>query len=283
MLAVTVDDALMGVTHIVRGNDLMASTPRQLLMREALGFHEAPVFAHLPLIVTEGGKPLSKRWGDVSVRSYRDRGYLPAAMINYLALLGWSLDDKTNIFPVEDLIANFSLDRVGKNPAAFDVAKLEWVNMHYIKELSADQLAEELVPFCERAGLPADSDEGRDHLTEVAPLIVERLKRLEEAPDMVRFLFERSDPDEKAAKALDGQAEYLSAVAAALDGLDPWSAASIEGALRALAEERELKPKHAFQPIRAAVTGTLVSPPLFESLEILGRDETVERLRVAAT
>ena len=281
MLAVTVDDALMGITHIIRGNDLLASTPRQLLIREALGFSEPPVFAHLPLLVTEGGKPLSKRWGDVSVSAYRDQGYLPEAMINYLALLGWSLDDKTNIFSVDELIDAFTLERVGKNPAAFDIAKLEWVNMHYIKALSPEGLAERLVPFVEREGLPADTDDGRAKLRAVAPLLVERLKRLDEAPSMVRFLFERSAPDEKAAKALEGQAEYLQAVAESLGALEKWTTPGIEEALRTLAEERELKPKKAFQPIRAAITGTLVSPPLFESLEILGRDETLARLRAA--
>ena len=279
MLAVTVDDALMGITHIIRGNDLLASTPRQLLIREALGFSDPPVFAHLPLLVTEGGKPLSKRWGDVSVSAYRDQGYLPEAMINYLALLGWSLDDKTNIFSVDELIDAFTLERVGKNPAAFDIAKLEWVNMHYIKALSPEALADRLVPFVERAGFPADTDEGRAKLRAVAPLLVERLKRLDEAPSMVRFLFERPSPDEKAKKALDGQAEYLHAVAENLGALEKWTTPAIEEALRTLAEERELKPKKAFQPIRAAITGTLVSPPLFESLEILGRDETLARLR----
>ena len=282
MLAVTVDDALMGITHIIRGNDLLASTPRQLLIREALGFTDPPVFAHLPLLVTEGGKPLSKRWGDVSVRAYRDQGYLPEAMINYLALLGWSLDDKTNIFSVQELIEAFTLERVGKNPAAFDIAKLEWVNMHYIKALPPEELAERLVPFVEREGLPADTDEGRAKLRDVAPLLVERLKRLDEAPPMVRFLFERAAPDEKATKALADQGEYLGAVADALGSLEKWTTPAIEEALRALAEERELKPKKAFQPIRAAITGTLVSPPLFESLEILGKEETLARLRAAA-
>lgn len=282
MLAVTVDDAVMGITHIIRGNDLVASTPRQLLMREALGFTDEIVFAHLPLIVTEGGKPLSKRWGDVSVRAYRDRGFLPQAMVNYLALLGWSLDDRTNIFSVEDLIANFSLDRVGRNPAAFDIPKLEWVNMHYIKALDADGLADALSPFCVREGMDADSPEGRSKLVAVAPLLVERLKRLDEAPPMVRFLFEHPSPDDKAAKALEDQAEYLGAVADKLEAVSEWTTEQIEQALRAIAEERELKPKKAFQPVRAAVTGTLVSPPLFESLEILGQQETVTRLRAAA-
>ncbi|HZA20476.1 MAG TPA: glutamate--tRNA ligase, partial [Actinomycetota bacterium] len=157
MLAAGLDDALMNITHIVRGEDLIAATPRQLLLREAMDIHDVPVFAHLPLLVSEDGRPLSKRWGDVSVRAYRDRGFLPEAMVNYLALLGWSYDDKTNIFTVDQLIEYFSLERVGRNPAAFDVAKLEWLNGHYIREKAPEALAEELVPFCERAGLPADT------------------------------------------------------------------------------------------------------------------------------
>ena len=282
MLAVTVDDVSMEISHIVRGNDLMASTPRQLLLREAMGIKDVPVFAHLPLIVDEKGKPLSKRWGDVSVAAYREQGFLPEAMLNYLALLGWSLDDHTNIFSIEEAVQAFDLNRVNKNPAAFDVNKLEWVNGHYIRAKSPGGLAEDLVPFCVAEGLPADTDEGRAILATVAPLLTERMKRLTEAPPMIRFLFERRAPDDKAAKALDGQADYLAAVVAALESLEKWTTADIEAALRALAEERELKPKKAFQPIRAAVTGTLISPPLFESLEILGRDETLTRLRGAA-
>jgi glutamyl-tRNA synthetase len=279
MLAVSVDDHLMGVTHVIRGQDLVASTPRQILVREAIGLSDLPVFAHLPLIVSEEGKPLSKRWGDVSVRAYRDHGYLREAMVNYLALLGWSYDDRTNLFTIEELIERFSLERIGKNPAAFDVEKLEWVNLHYVKQLSTESLAEQLVPFCLRDGLPADTSEGKEVLRAVAPLLIERLRRLEEAPPMVRFLFGKQEPDDKARKALDGQSDYLSEVATRLEVLEKWTTPAIEEALRALAEERDLKPRKAFQPIRAAVTGTLVSPPLFESLEILGRDETLVRLR----
>jgi glutamyl-tRNA synthetase len=280
-LAVTVDDLLMQITHIIRGEDLMASTPRQLLLREALGVPERPVFAHLPLLVSPDGRPLSKRWGDVSVAAYREQGFLPEALLNYLALLGWSFDDKTNVFSVPELIAKFSLERVGRNPAAFDVAKLEWLNGHYIRELSAEQLADRLAPFCIGAGLPADTPEGRSLLVRVAPLLSERLKRLDEVPPMVRFLFERPAPDEKARRVLESQDEYLAAAANLLEAIEDWTTEEIEAALRALAVERELKPKQAFQPLRAAVTGTLVSPPLFESLEILGRDETLARLRPA--
>ncbi len=278
MLAVTVDDVAMGITHVIRGNDLVASTARQLLLREAFGVEETPVFAHLPLLVTTDGRPLSKRFGDVSIGAYRDQGFLPEAMVNYLALLGWSYDDKTNVFSVEELIERFSLERVGKNPAAFDVAKLEWLNGHYIRALTPAELAERLVPFCARAGLDADSAGGREVLTGVAPLISERLKRLDEAPPMIRFLFEEVTPEGKAAKALDGQEEYIAAVAAGLAALDKWTTPAIEEVLRGLAEERGLKPKQAFQPVRAAVTGTLVSPPLFESIELLGREKTLGRL-----
>jgi glutamyl-tRNA synthetase len=283
MLAVTVDDVEMDITHVIRGEDLMAATPRQLLMRKALGVEEVPVFGHLPLLVDEKGRPLSKRWGDVAVAAYRDQGFLPEAVVNYLALLGWSFDDKTNIFSIEELVERFSLERVGRNPAAFDVPKLEWLNGHYIRQKTPEEVADVLVPFCVREGLPADTVEGRELLAQVAPLLTERMKRLTEAPPMIRFLFERREPDEKAAKVLEGQDEYLSAVAERLGALEKWNASAIEETLRALAEERELKPKHAFQPVRAAVTGTLISPPLFESLEILGRDETLDRLRHAAS
>ncbi|MFN2525371.1 MAG: glutamate--tRNA ligase [Actinomycetota bacterium] len=282
MLAAAVDDLLMDITHVIRGEDLIAATPRQLLIREGLDVADVPVFAHLPLLVDERGRPLSKRWGDVSVAAYRAQGFLPEALVNYLALLGWSYDDKTNVFSRSDLIEKFSLERVGKNPAAFDVAKLEWLNGHYIRALTSDELAERLVPAAVEAGLAAEGEEGRRLLRAVAPLIGDRLKRLDEAVPMIRFLFDSVEPDDKARRALEGQGDYLGAVAAALESLEAWSADKIEATLRSVAEGRGLKPKQAFQPIRAAVTGTLVSPPLFESLEILGREETLARLRAAA-
>ncbi|MBA2426392.1 MAG: glutamate--tRNA ligase [Actinobacteria bacterium] len=283
MLAAGIDDALMAITHIIRGEDLIAATPRQLLLREAMAIEDVPVFAHLPLLVQPDGKPLSKRWGDVSVGAYRKGGFLPEAMVNYLALLGWSYDDRTNIFTVDELIDRFSLERVARNPAAFDVAKLEWVNGHYIRSKSPAALAADLELVCVEAGLPAGTVEGRRILTAVAPLLAERMKRLTEAPPMLRFLFGRAAPDDKAAAVLAGQGSYLTAVAERLEAIEKWTAPAIEESLRGLAAERGLKPKHAFQPIRAAVTGTLVSPPLFESLEILGRTETIERLREAPT
>ena len=282
MLAAAVDDAHMGITHVIRGEDLISSTPRQILLREAMDVTDVPVFAHLPLLVDERGRPLSKRWGDVAVRAYRDQGFLPEALVNYLALLGWSYDDKTNIFVIEELVEKFTLERVGRNPAAFDVNKLEWLNGHYIRQLAPDQLADRLVDVCVAEGLPANGDDGRKILASVAPLLVERMKRLTEAPPMVRFLFEDVSPDEKAAKVLAEQNEYLTEVGSELKGLEKWTAAAIEEALRSLAERRDLKPKKAFQPVRAAITGTLISPPLFESLEILGRERSLERIQRAA-
>jgi glutamyl-tRNA synthetase len=282
MLAAGVDDLLMNITHVIRGEDLIAATPRQLLIREAMGASDVPVFAHLPLLVDDRGRPLSKRWGDVAVSAYRKQGFLPEAMVNYLALLGWSYDDRTNVFGVDELVEKFSLERVGKNPAAFDVAKLEWLNSHYVKEMDAAALAAALVPFCVAHGLPADTGEGHARLEAVAPLLAERMKRLTEAPPMVAFLFGRVEPEGKAARIVDENRDYLKEVVAVLERVPSWTTVEIEAALRALAEERGLKPKQAFQPVRAAVTGTLVSPPLFESLEIVGREETLVRLRAVA-
>jgi glutamyl-tRNA synthetase len=275
LLAAGLDDLLMNITHIIRGEDLIPATPRQILLREAMGATDVPVFAHLPLLVDERGRPLSKRWGDVAVRDYRERGFLSQAMVNYLALLGWSYDDRTNIFSLDELVERFSLERVGRNPAAFDENKLEWLNLHYIKKTEPRELARELVPFCAAAGIDADVTV----LEALTPLLVERLRRLDEAPEMVRFLFQEVAPDNKARKALEGQGDYLKAVLEALQSLPEWTTHAIEKCLRELASKRALKPKQAFQPIRAAVTGTLVSPPLFESLELLGRERTLQRLK----
>ena len=260
----------------------MAATPRQILLREAMGIADMPAWAHLPQLVDGRGRPLSKRWGDVAVGAYREQGFLSAAMVNYLALLGWSYDDRTNVFSIDELIERFSLERVAKNPAAFDVGKLEWLNGHYIRAASRDDLVAALAPVCRARGLDVDGQRGRGALEAVVPLIAERLKRLDEAPGMIAFLFGAIELDERARATVDGQAGYLGAAAGALEALDKWTSTAIEEALRALAAERDLKPKQAFQPIRAAVTGTLVSPPLFESLEILGREETIRRLRAVA-
>jgi len=275
LLAAAVDDWKMEMTHVVRGEDLLASTPRQVLLLEALGADRVPAYAHLPLIVGPDRQPLSKRHGAVAVEAFRDEGILPEAMVNYLALLGWSLDDHTTFFTREELIKHFDLARVSRNPAAFDRDKLEWMNGHYLREMPRERFVEQLRRTLAEAGIEADPET----VAAAAPLIQERMKVLSEAPSLLRFLFQDVQPDERARNLLAGQEEYLGEVAKRLDALDEWTPEGIEGTLRQLREERGLSSKKAFQPIRAAVTGTLVSPPLFESIALLGRERTLARVR----
>jgi len=275
LLAAAVDDWKMEMTHVVRGEDLLASTPRQVLLLEALGADRVPAYAHLPLIVGPDRQPLSKRHGAVAVEAFRDEGILPEAMVNYLALLGWSLDDHTTFFTREELIKHFDLARVSRNPAAFDRDKLEWMNGHYLREMPRERFVEQLRRTLAEAGIEADPET----VAAAAPLIQERMKVLSEAPSLLRFLFQDVQPDERARNLLAGQEEYLGEVAKRLDALDEWTPEGIEGTLRQLREERGLSSKKAFQPIRAAVTGTLVSPPLFVSIALLGRERTLARVR----
>ena len=278
LLAAAVDDWKMEMTHVIRGEDLFSSTPRQLLLMEALGVESPPRYAHLPLIVGPDRQPLSKRHGAVSVESFRDEGFLPEAMVNYLALLGWSFDERTTFFSREELVERFELSRVARNPAAFDREKLEWMNGHYLREMRPDRLAALLLERLEAEGIGADLETVR----QAVPLVQERMKLLSEAPGLLRFLFEDVEPDERAGTMLDGQEDYLRAVAERLEKVDPWSHEAVEAALRELREERGLSSKKAFQPIRAAVTGSLVSPPLFESIALLGRERCLARIRAAA-
>lgn len=281
--ATVVDDALMEMTHIVRGDDHLSNTPRQILVFEALG-HEVPTFAHLPMIWGPDGKRLSKRHGATSVEAYRDEGYLPEAILNYLALLGWSLDGETTIVSADTLASAFSLDRVSHNPAIFDVEKLEWMNGVYIRELSAARFVERMTPWIVGAGLATAEDlaERQDWLEQLAPLVSERIKRLDEIVPMIGFLFAANveiDPvaAEKTLKVA-GAADALRAVHEALESVEDFTHEPIEAALRAVPEKLGLKPKLVFQAVRVAVTGTTVSPPLFESLELLGRERTLERI-----
>ncbi|MGH2711215.1 MAG: glutamate--tRNA ligase [Actinomycetota bacterium] len=279
LLAAAVDDWKMELTHVIRGEDLHSSTPKQMLLLEALGAERIPQYAHLPLIVGPDRKPLSKRHGSVAVERFREEGFLPEALVNYLALLGWSLDDHTTFFTREELIKHFDLDRVSRNPAAFDREKLEWMNGHYIREMPADRFAGLVHEWLVEAGIRSDPDV----VARAAPLIKERMKLLSEAPALLRFLFEDVEPDEKALKMLDGQGDYLAEVAKRLEALGDWTHEAIEAAMREVQEERGLGAKKAFQPVRAAVTGTLVSPPLFESMELLGKERTLERISSVAT
>lgn len=279
LLAVAVDDMLMGITHVVRGDDLLTAAPRNVAVIEALG-GTAPTYAHVPQVVGGDRKPLSKRHGSTSVEHFREQGFLPEAMVNYLALLGWSPGDDREVLTRDDLIDAFDLSRVSSNPAAFDTEKLTWLNNHLIQGLDDDDLAARCVHFLAEAGVGVDPP----LLRRAMPLVKERMKTLAEVVDLLRFLF--SDdvaPSEKAAgliaKAPEG---YLKDAAGVLDALDTWDATTIGGALDALATAAGLNRTKGWQPIRAAVTGSNVSPPLPESLELLGRERTVERVRACA-
>ena len=279
LLAVAVDDLAMGVTHVVRGDDLLTAAPRNIAVIRALG-GTPPIYAHVPQVVGPDRKPLSKRHGSTSVQAFREQGFLPEALVNYLALLGWSPGDDREQLSREELVTAFDLSRVSSNPAAFDPEKLTWLNNRYIQTLDDDDLAARCVHFLVEAGVGVDPV----LLRSAMPLVKERMKTLTEVVDLLRFLF--SDdivPNPKAAdilaKAPDG---YLKEAAAALDASTGWEAEGIAQTLDALAERAGLNRTKGWQPIRAAVTGSNVSPPLPESLALLGRDRTLERVRLAA-
>jgi glutamyl-tRNA synthetase len=258
---------LDGITHVIRGNDHVSNTPTQINILTALGA-ELPVYAHAPDVLGDDGRKLSKRHGAVSIDAFRADGYLPDALMNFLALLGWSYDDKTTIMHPEELIERFSLERVGPSPATFDYAKLDWMNGVYLRELDEDAYGERLVVYLREQGI----DWPEDRVRATVPLVQVKLEKLSQYPDYVRFLFEPVSPDGADPAVSHAAAEALGAV-------DTWDAVSIEQALRELAEAEGMKPREAFAPIRLAVTGSKVSPGLFESLELLGRDETLARLR----
>jgi glutamyl-tRNA synthetase len=279
LLAAAVDDIAMRMTHVIRGVDLLPSAPRQVEMMRALGA-VPPAYAHLPLIVGQNNQPLSKRFGSVAVEAFREQGYLPEAMVNYLALLGWSFDATTTFFTLEEMVERFDLARVSKSPAAFDRQKLMWMNGHYVREAPDARLAALLTELAEREGVPVDAEA----LARAVPLVKERMHTIPEGLEMLRFLFvEEVEPDENATRMLGPDREDLLREAAErLRVLPNWEHGAIQGALAAVREERGLSSKNAFQPIRAAVTGVLVSPPLFESMELLGRDRSIERILAAA-
>jgi glutamyl-tRNA synthetase len=290
-----VDDALMRVTHVLRGEDLLASTPRQIPLHRALralGVTDAPMpeFGHLPFVLGEGNRKLSKRdTPEASLNHLRAQGYLPEAVLNYLALLGWSMGDDREIFTLDEMVEAFSLERVGVNPARFDAKKLHAINGVKIRALPREEFAARVTPFLAAAGLVSDppSEEQAALLRAAVPLVQDRTALLTDAVDMLGFLFvpdERFAVDEAAAarQLTPDQAGTVRAALEALEGLAGWEAAGIEAALRgALVDGLGLKPKHAFGPVRVAVTGRQVSPPLFESLELLGRERTLTRLRDA--
>jgi glutamyl-tRNA synthetase len=289
-LAVAVDDVLMRITHVVRGEDLLSSTPRQLAVYRAMGLteDEFPVFAHLPFVMGQDNSKLSKRHGAVTIGQFRADGYLPEAMCNYLALLGWSLGDgDREEFDLVEMAREFTLERVNRNPARFDPKKLDSINGAWIRRLGLDDFAGRLVPFLQRAGLVADppTEDQLRLVTSGAPLVRERMVRLSEVVGMLGFLFTEEitiEPD--AAAGLDENAQaVLEASVKALEQLEGFATADIEAALRAaLIDGLGLKPKHAFGALRIALTGRRVSPPLFESMELLGRERSLARLRRCA-
>jgi glutamyl-tRNA synthetase len=268
------DDADDEITHVVRGDDHVSNTPKQIRILEALGA-PLPVYAHVPNVFGMDGRKLSKRHGAVSLEEFRREGYVPEALMNYLALLGWSLDEETTILSREELVANFGLDRVGASPATFDYKKLEWMNGVHLRAFPPAEYADRLVAYLREIGFPGD--EGT--IRAAAPLVQEKIPRLGDFPPFAGFLFEPVRPPDG---QLDGAENVLRAAHEALAHVEPFTAERIEAELRAAAERLGLKPRQAFQPIRVAVTGSTVSPGLFESLELLGREEALARLSAAA-
>ena len=265
------EDVWDGITHVIRGDDHVSNTPKQLNLIRAVGA-EPPVYAHVPSVFGTDGKKLSKRHGAVSVEEFRAAGYVPPALLNFLALLGWAPDGETTIMSRDELIDRFSLERVQPSPAAFDFQKLDWMNGVYLRAMPVDEYAHALVLYLGERGYDWDAELVR----RAAPLVQEKIEKLADFPAFAGFLFGEV--------SLDGQQldpNVLAEAERALAEVDPFTAESIEHALRALAERLGLKPREAFQPIRIAVTGSKVSPGLFESLELLGREKALTRLSAA--
>jgi len=281
-----VDDALMGITHVLRGEDLLSSTPRQIALYTALieiGLTTfIPRFGHLPYVMGEGNKKLSKRDPESNLFHHRDRGFIPEGLVNYLSLLGWSLTHDRDVFSIDEMVAAFDVVDVNPNPARFDVKKAESLNGDHIRLLSVTEFADRLVPYLVAAGIIDEQNAQHRHLLEgIAPVVQERMQLLGEAPELLAFLFTPDDELEVAADALpDASAiEVLAASATALEAVVDWNHEAIEAALRAsLIEGLGLKPRNAFGPLRSAISGRRISPPLFESMELLGKDSTLTRM-----
>ena len=264
-----VEDMDDAITHVIRGDDHISNTPKQILILRALG-HEPPVYAHVASILGTDGKKLSKRHGAVSVDEFRTAGYLPEALVNFLALIGWAPDGETTIMTRDDIVERFTLEAVSASPGTFDYAKLEWMNGVYLRSLTAEEYADRLVEFMHERG----GDWPDDGIRAAAPLVQEKIGRLGEFPDFAGFLFEDVAPP-----AADLDPRILRAADDALAATEPWSASAIEATLKRLCDELGEKPRTVYAPIRVAITGSSVSPGLYESLELLGRDTSLARLR----
>jgi glutamyl-tRNA synthetase len=283
-LASTVDDVDYEITHVARGEDLLPSTPKHVLLTRAMG-HTEPTYAHLPLLFGTDGKKLSKRDGATALGDYRDQGFLADAMFNYLAILGWSPDAETTVFTRDLAIEAFDLHDVNKNPAAFDPEKLSWMNGEYIRALDPIAFNQLVRPHVETAVGRSLSDDEWERFEEISGDVQERTKLLPEAGEQVVFLFnDVEEYDEKSWNKVmtkDGVADVLDGGLAVLTGLERWDTESIENALRALPDRLGIGVGKTFQPLRIAVTGSSVSPPLFESLAALGRIPTLARIERA--
>jgi glutamyl-tRNA synthetase len=268
-LAVAVDDRDMGITHVVRGQDHVSNTPRQLMLLRAL-CAEPPVYAHIPLLHGPDGKKLSKRHGAASVQEVRDQGYLPEAVRNYIALLGWGYDESTTFMTTDELVERFALERVSKNPAVFDEQKLRWMNGRYMRELPVEELHRRLEELC-----------GREIPIEIVEISREKMQTLDDFWPLAGSLVERPSEFQEKAWRQWGSSPHLRAAYDALSELPKWEPGELEAALRGIVERDGVKPKEIFQPIRVALTGTTVSPGIFESLSALGREESLSRLQKA--
>jgi glutamyl-tRNA synthetase len=286
-LAVAVDDILMGVTHVLRGEDLLSSTPRQIRVYQAMGVAPAdyPAFAHLPFVMGQDNAKLSKRNGEVSIAWYREQGYLPEAICNYLALLGWSPGDDRENISMKELTELFTVEKVHSSPARFDMKKLEAINGDKIRALSVEDFAHWTIPFLKKAGIIQGTDEEIALVKQALPLIQERIVKLDEAPQLLKFLFvkEFAIDSDAVSKVNDESAKsILKRAHSDLEQLATWNHESIEAALRAsLIEEMGLKPRIAFTALRIATTGSTISPPLFESMELLGKQACLARISQA--
>jgi glutamyl-tRNA synthetase len=284
-LAVAVDDVLMKVTHVLRGEDLLSSTPRQIRVYQAMGLalEDYPVFAHLPFVMGQDNAKLSKRNGEVSIAWYRDKGFLPEAICNYLALLGWSPGDDRENVTMKELTELFTVEKVHSSPARFDMKKLEAINGDKIRALTIDEFLDWSLPFLTKAGVITGTAEEIALVKLALPLIQERIIMLSEVPAMLKFLFVKNfavEADSVAKITDDASKQVLQRSLKELEPLATWNHDSIEAALRSsLIEEMGLKPRIAFGAVRIATTGSTISPPLFESMELLGKEASLARIR----
>lgn len=283
--AVVIDDVTMAITHVIRGEDHISNTPKQIHIFKALGY-SIPEFGHLPMILGPDRSRLSKRHGAASIAEYAEMGYLPEALVNYLALLGWSFDDKTELFTKEELIRHFSIERVGKTGAIFNIEKLDWMNGHYIRQLDLDDLTRRVLPFLREAGLVAAEQLPSDqfeYVKAVVGLLQERLKRLGEAPELSEFFFQEPSEYDAALLVSKGLTPAQTRVALTeakgrILSLRQFGVSELEHTMRALAESLGMKTGQLFGALRVAITGRTVAPPLFQTMSILGRDKTIARI-----